>query len=103
MSCIRCASYPAQEARRVILDIHSRKWSPPLLPSFKDAVASATAGYCGADIKALCTEATMRAIRRRYPQIYQSTKKLVIDPQQIRITLMDFVNAYNGLTPASHR
>ena len=87
----------------MILDIHSRKWTPALLPSFKDAVANATAGYCGADMKALCTEATMRAIRRRYPQIYASTKKLIIDPSKITITLMDFVDAYNGLTPASHR
>lgn len=26
-------------------------------------------GYCGADLKALCTEAAMRALRRRYPQV----------------------------------
>jgi SpoVK/Ycf46/Vps4 family AAA+-type ATPase len=87
----------------MILDIHSKNWQPALLPTFKDAVAGATAGYCGADIKALCTEATMRAIRRRYPQIYSSTRKLVIDPAKIRVTLMDFVDAFNGLTPASHR
>ncbi len=97
--CVRVS----QDARRCILDIHSRKWTPALCDSFKDAVATATAGYCGADVKALCTESILRAIRRRYPQIYSSTRKLVIDVAKVHVTLMDFVDAYNGLTPASHR
>lgn len=40
-------------------------------------------GYCGADLKALCTEAALRAVRRRYPQIYLSDNKLEIDPKRV--------------------
>jgi ATPase family AAA domain-containing protein 2 len=94
---------PNKDARRAILDIHSRHWSPPLTPSFKDAISAATAGYCGADLKALCTEATLNAVRRRYPQIYASTKKLLVDPAKIKISLSDFVEAFNRLVPSSHR
>lgn len=35
-------------------------------------------GYCGADLKALCTEAALHALRRRYPQIYLSSEKLQV-------------------------
>jgi SpoVK/Ycf46/Vps4 family AAA+-type ATPase len=43
-------------------------------------------GYCGADLKALCTEAALRAVRRRYPQIYKSEDKLQIDPQLVNVS-----------------
>lgn len=35
-------------------------------------------GYCGADLKALATEAALAALRRRYPQIYSSEGKLQV-------------------------
>ena len=38
-----------------------------------------TAGYCGADLRAVCGEAALIAVRRRYPQIYQTTQRLMID------------------------
>jgi SpoVK/Ycf46/Vps4 family AAA+-type ATPase len=44
-----------------------------------DSLAEQTAGYCGADLRSLCSEAALRAVRRKYPQIYQSMQKLVID------------------------
>ncbi|GIY05342.1 ATPase family AAA domain-containing protein 2B [Caerostris extrusa] len=37
-------------------------------------LAACTTGYCGADLKALCSEAAFVALRRRYPQIYASRK-----------------------------
>ena len=67
---------PNLEARRAILDIHTKGWSPPLDSAFKDDIAHASKGYGGADLRALCTEAALNAVQRRYPQIYKSNEKL---------------------------
>ena len=48
-------------------------------PDFLGDLAEKCVGYCGADLKALCTEASLQAIRRRVPEIYKSTQKLQID------------------------
>ena len=47
-------------------------------------------GYCGADLKALCTEACLHALRRRYPQIYTTSDKLQLDVTSIEISAKDF-------------
>lgn len=60
-------------------------------------------GYCGADLKALVTEASLAALRRRYPQIYNSEQKLLVDPQEVRVERRDFISALRNITPASHR
>ena len=65
-----------------ILAIHTRAWTPPLAPSFLSALARATSGYCGADLSALCSEAALRAVRRRFPQIYEVESKLRIDAEE---------------------
>lgn len=66
-------------------------------------LADKCVGYCGADIKALCTEAVLFALRRRYPQIYKSSKKYVLDMNEIKISAVDFKNALKSVTPASNR
>lgn len=66
-------------------------------------LADKCVGYCGADIKALCTEAALFALRRRYPQIYKSSKKYVLDMNEIKISAVDFKNALKSVTPASNR
>lgn len=60
-------------------------------------------GYCGADIKSICAEATLSALRRRYPQIYTSSAKLQLDISSINITAKDFVVAMQKTIPASQR
>ncbi|NXA44146.1 ATAD2 protein, partial [Eudromia elegans] len=60
-------------------------------------------GYCGADIKAACAEAALRALRRRYPQIYKSTEKLQLDASSIKVTAKDFFMAMEKMVPASQR
>lgn len=60
-------------------------------------------GYCGADIKSICTEAALCALRRRYPQIYTSSVKLQLDISSINITAKDFVVAMQKTIPASQR
>ncbi|WIA11343.1 hypothetical protein OEZ85_011465 [Tetradesmus obliquus] len=94
---------PDLAARRTILGIHSRAWSPPPAPGLLDELARLTVGYCGADIKALCAEASLAALRRVYPQVYDSDIKLLIDPAAVVVAREDFMTAMQGLTPAAHR
>ncbi|KAF2086186.1 AAA-domain-containing protein [Saccharata proteae CBS 121410] len=94
---------PDIKGRRSIIDIHTKGWDPPLAPSFKDQLADLTKGYGGADLRALCTEAALNAVQGTYPQIYQSDKKLVIDPSKIKVLAKDFMIAVNKMVPSSER
>jgi SpoVK/Ycf46/Vps4 family AAA+-type ATPase len=94
---------PNTEARRKILDIHTKGWSPPLDPAIKDELAGLTKGYGGADLRALCTEAALNAVQRRYPQIYSSNEKLMIDPKTIEVTPKDFMISVKKMIPSSER
>lgn len=60
-------------------------------------------GYCGADIKSICSEAALCALRRRYPQIYTTSEKLQLDLSSIHISAKDFEIAMQKMIPASQR
>lgn len=60
-------------------------------------------GYCGADLRALCTEAALFALRRKYPQIYSTTEKLVLDTSKINVAASDFLNALKSVIPTAQR
>uniref|UniRef100_A0A8C4DNR4 ATPase family AAA domain-containing protein 2 n=1 Tax=Dicentrarchus labrax TaxID=13489 RepID=A0A8C4DNR4_DICLA len=94
---------PDREARKDILKIHTRQWTPPPSDTFLEELADKCVGYCGADIKAVCSEAALCALRRRYPQIYSSSQKLVLDINSIAITNKDFMSAMSKMVPASQR
>lgn len=94
---------PDREARKDILKIHTKQWTPPPSDTFLEELADKCVGYCGADIKAVCSEAALCALRRRYPQIYSSSQKLVLDVNSIAITSKDFVSAMSKMVPASQR
>jgi ATPase family AAA domain-containing protein 2 len=94
---------PNLDARRSIIDIHTRHWDPAPPADLKDYLAKATTGYAGADLGSLCAEATVAAIQRTYPQIYRSDKKLLIDPAQVKITAMDFVKVMDRIIPSTQR
>lgn len=94
---------PSREARRAILDIHTKGWNPPLDPTVKDELAELTKGYGGADLRALCTEAALNAVQRRYPQIYKSQEKLLIDPKTIEVIPKDFMISLKKMVPSSER
>ena len=94
---------PDISARKQILKIHTKKWSPPLSPVFIDKVASLTKGYGGADLRALCTEAALNSIQRKYPQIYLSTDKLIVDPTKVKVVAKDFMRAIDKIVPSSAR
>ncbi|PWA33619.1 hypothetical protein CCH79_00007429 [Gambusia affinis] len=94
---------PDREARREILKIHTRQWTPPPSEAFLEELAEKCVGYCGADIKAVCSEAALCALRRRYPQIYSSSQKLVLDVNSIVIASKDFTCAMSKMVPAAQR
>ena len=94
---------PSKAARRKILDIHTKDWTPAVSDSLKDELAEVTKGYGGADLRALCTEAALNAVQRRYPQIYASDEKLLIKPETIKVTAKDFMLSVNKIVPSSER
>ncbi|XP_061478681.1 ATPase family AAA domain-containing protein 2B isoform X2 [Rhineura floridana] len=96
-------SLPDQKARKHILQIHTRDWNPKLSDHFLGELAEKCVGYCGADIKALCTETALIALRRRYPQIYASSEKLQLDISSIVLSAQDFYHAMQNIVPASQR
>ncbi|XP_071999737.1 ATPase family AAA domain-containing protein 2B isoform X2 [Engystomops pustulosus] len=96
-------SLPDQKARKHILQIHTRDWNPKLSDAFLEELAEKCVGYCGADIKALCTEAALIALRRRYPQIYASSQKLQLDVSSVVLGAHDFYHAMKNIVPASQR
>ncbi|NWH30949.1 ATAD2 protein, partial [Chloropsis hardwickii] len=96
-------SLPNKEARKEIFKIHTRDWALKPLDKFLEELAEKCVGYCGADIKALCAEAALCALRRRYPQIYERSEKLQLDIASIKITAKDFVMAMQKTVPASQR
>ena len=83
---------PSQSSRFSILKIHTKvrrwgrqsarpsisppqEWKPQLSDTFLESLAEQCVGYCGADLKALCTEAGLRALRRTYPQVRVKRRK----------------------------
>jgi len=69
-------------------------WNPPLSEQMIDELAVITVGYSGADIKLLCAEASLCALRRRYPQIYRSTQKLLLDYDSIKVDSLNFIMVF---------
>jgi SpoVK/Ycf46/Vps4 family AAA+-type ATPase len=94
---------PGFDARAEILQIHTRKWKQPPSKELKLELAASCVGYCGADLKALCTEAAIRAFREKYPQIYTSDDKFLIDVDSVNVEKYHFVEAMSTITPAAHR
>uniref|UniRef100_A0A0C3TVB8 AAA+ ATPase domain-containing protein n=1 Tax=Guillardia theta (strain CCMP2712) TaxID=905079 RepID=A0A0C3TVB8_GUITC len=60
---------PDAAARAKILEIYTKDWKPPLSKKCIEQAANACVGFGGADLKALCTEAGIRALRRTFPQV----------------------------------
>jgi len=52
-------------------------------------------------LQALCTEAALNAIQRRYPQIYQSNDRLLLNPETIGVTFRDFMISIKSMFCAS--
>ncbi|THH17583.1 hypothetical protein EW146_g3256 [Bondarzewia mesenterica] len=94
---------PGIEAREKILKIMTRKWDGWEGEKGEDNVtglAKLTKGYGGADLRALCTEAALNAVQRRYPQIYKSNERLLLKPETIGVELRDFMISIKTLEEA---
>ncbi|ODO09933.1 hypothetical protein I350_02156 [Cryptococcus amylolentus CBS 6273] len=94
---------PNREARKKIIGINTRKWTPPLSDDMLDRLAGMTKGYGGADLRALSTEAALNAIQRRYPQIYKTADRLELKLGTIKVQAKDFMMSVKKIVPSSAR
>jgi transitional endoplasmic reticulum ATPase len=94
---------PNVEGRLEILQIHTR--GMPLSEEMNlQALASELHGYTGADIKALCREAAMKALRRYLPEIDLEGDK--ISPEILEsmvISTRDFREGMKEIVPTAMR
>lgn len=94
---------PNGEGRLEILQIHTR--GMPLAEDINlQELASELHGYTGADIKALCREAAMKALRRYLPEIELEGDK--ISPEMLEvmvITTRDFKEGMKEIIPTAMR
>ncbi|XP_013179683.1 PREDICTED: ATPase family AAA domain-containing protein 2-like [Papilio xuthus] len=94
---------PHAAARRNILDIYTKEWNPRPSDDTLDHIADITNGYAGSDLKALCSEAVLRALRRVYPQVYESEHALIIDPKNVEVQQEDLERGMVGMVAAGSR
>ena len=94
---------PDAAARAKILHIYTKDWKPPLSQTLIDRMANACVGFGGADMKALCSEAGIRALRRTYPQIYMEDHRLKIDKDKLFVTEQDILDAMGSIKASSRR
>ncbi|KAJ3737779.1 hypothetical protein DFJ43DRAFT_1046313 [Lentinula guzmanii] len=105
-----CFPLPDLVAREKILSIMTKGWEgwgsgeeDFRVKERVKGLAELTKGYGGADLRALCTEAALNAIQRKYPQIYKSNDRLLLKPETISVGLRDFMVAIKRLVPSSAR
>ncbi|HET7337832.1 MAG TPA: AAA family ATPase, partial [Candidatus Nitrosotalea sp.] len=95
-------SVPNADGRLEILQIHTR--GMPLQDVDLKTLAAELHGYTGADIKSLCREAAMKAVRTYLPEIENETEKIAPDILlKLKITLQDFYDAMHEIVPTAMR
>lgn len=94
---------PTQAARKDILNLTTKNWNPPINAELIELLSDKTIGYCGADLKGLCAEAPLNALRRRYPHVYKTNQKLALNLDEIVVREDDFLKAMKFLVPSTHR
>jgi transitional endoplasmic reticulum ATPase len=96
-------SVPNEDGRLDILHIHTRGMPIAEGVDLKN-LASELHGYTGADIKSLCRESAMKAIRRYLPEIDLETEKIPSEVlQSMEIKLIDFYDAMHEVVPTAMR
>ncbi|QLH09219.1 CDC48 family AAA ATPase [Candidatus Nitrosotenuis sp. DW1] len=96
-------SVPNADGRYEILQIHTR--GMPIAEDVESRrLASELHGYTGADIKSLCREAALKAIRRYLPDIDLETEKVSAEVlQKMDINIQDFYDAMHEVVPTAMR
>ena len=96
-------SVPNEDGRLEVLQIHTRGMPVTEQVDLKE-LASELHGYTGADIKSLCREAAMKAIRRYLPKIDLETERIPSEVlQSMEIKLIDFYDAMHEVVPTAMR
>ncbi|ENN70820.1 hypothetical protein D910_07747 [Dendroctonus ponderosae] len=90
---------PGVEARRQILEVHTKTWKHRPSSRLLTALVEATSGFSGADLQALCSEAIVRCMKRAYPCL-QGVK---IDPDKLKVDECDFRNARLCMVPSTQK
>ncbi len=87
---------PDESARRAIFDVHTRK--KPIAEDVDfDELAAESEGYSGADIEALCREASMRAIREIASEF--EPEEAATHADEVLITAEHFEAARESIEP----
>ncbi|KAI4468299.1 aaa domain-containing [Holotrichia oblita] len=94
---------PSKKEREEILGVHVSQWVQPPNNQLLNYLAENAVGYCGSDLRALCSEAVIHSFRRTYPQVYNAEHKLLLNPKNVKVEKLDFVRAKAQLIPSSHR
>ncbi|MEM3829134.1 MAG: AAA family ATPase, partial [Conexivisphaerales archaeon] len=93
---------PNTAGRIEVLQIHTRG-----MPLDSDVdikrLAEITNGYTGADLKALCREAALNALRRIVPQVDSYAKVPAATLEKLKVTLGDFLMAHKDIVPTALR
>ncbi len=96
-------SVPNEDGKLEILQIHTRGMPIDEGIDLGD-LASELHGYTGADIKSLCREAAIKAIRRYLPEIDLESEKISSEVlQTMEIKLIDFYDAMHEIVPTAMR
>ena len=96
-------SVPNEDGRLEVLQIHTRGMPISEEVDLKE-LAAELHGYTGADIKSLCREAAMKAIRRYLPKIDLETERIPSEVlQSMEIKLIDFYDAMHEVVPTAMR
>ncbi|XP_042427691.1 uncharacterized protein LOC122015081 [Zingiber officinale] len=68
---------PKLKDRSAILSLHTKNWPNPASEPLLSWIANQTAGYAGADLQALCTQAAMNALKRScaFQELLSSAEK----------------------------
>ncbi|KAF1991885.1 AAA-domain-containing protein [Aulographum hederae CBS 113979] len=97
---------PEANARLAILKVHNKDLVPPMDLEVLSKLAHQTAGYNAADLVGLCSEASMNAMRRTYPELYPRGGELPmhhesIDLSNFRVLEKDFENVLKKQSPSA--
>lgn len=68
------------------MNVHVNQWSAPPSSQLISYLAENAVGYCGSDLRALCSEAVIQGLRRTYPQVYNSEHRLQLEPEKVKVS-----------------
>ena len=100
---------PKQETRRDILRLHTSSWNGSLDSELLEKLAQETADFSGADLKALCVEAALRAMRRACPRAYDlhlppaPADEIISAVADLLVLAEDFQGALKEIVPSTKR